>query len=136
MNDCIFCKVISGDTPSYKIYEDEKTFAFLDTMPTNKGHVLVIPKEHYKNIFDTPEDIMCALIKTSKKMASIVKQAVGADGINVYMNNETGAGQIVFHTHIHIIPRFEKDGLKLWGGTPYKEGEKEEIMKKILNGLN
>ena len=136
MNDCIFCKVISGDIPSSKIYEDEETFAFLDIRPTNKGHILVVPKEHYNNIFDAPDDVMCALIKTSKKMALVVKQALNARGVNVYMNNESGAGQVVFHTHIHIIPRFERDGLKLWSGSPYKEGEAEEIMKKILNDLN
>ena len=135
MNDCIFCKIISGSIPSSKIYEDDTTFVFLDIRPTNRGHALVIPKEHYKNIFDTPEETMCALIKTSKKIASGVKSAVGADGINVYMNNDPAAGQVVFHTHIHIIPRFEKDGLKLWRGAPYKEGEEEKILKLIKEKL-
>lgn len=136
MNDCLFCNIVAGSEPSFKIYEDKETFVFLDIRPTNKGHMLVVSKKHFHNIFDTPESVMCALIKTSKKMALTVKQALNVGGVNVYMNNEFDAGQVVFHTHIHIIPRFEKDGLKLWSGTPYKEGEAEKIMKKILSGLN
>lgn len=135
MNDCIFCKVISQEVSSSKIYEDKMTFAFLDIKPTNKGHILVVPKKHYNNIFDTPDDVMCALIKTSKKMASVVNQTLDVKGVNVYMNNDPGAGQVVFHTHIHIIPRFEKDGLKFWSGTPYEKGEEEKIMKKIKEKL-
>ena len=131
MDECLFCKIIAGEIPSQKIYEDEKTFAFLDINPVNPGHTLVVPKEHSENIYDTSEDNWTAVMKTTKMLAPIIKKAVGADGINLEMNNEKAAGQIIFHTHVHIVPRIDDDGFRHWPGTPYKDGEEEKIANSI-----
>ncbi|OGI64357.1 hypothetical protein A2914_01835 [Candidatus Nomurabacteria bacterium RIFCSPLOWO2_01_FULL_41_21] len=134
-NDCIFCKIVKGDIPSNKIYEDEETFAFLDIAPVNLGHTLVISKEHFPNIYETPEEVMAHMMKTAKKV-SIALKALDAEGVNVTMNNNFAAGQVVFHSHIHVIPRFTNDGFELWHGKRgYKDGEKEEIAQKIIAKL-
>ena len=133
MNDCLFCKIIEGTVPSSKIYEDEYTYAFLDTTPVNKGHVLVVPKEHSTNIYDASEEALCAMLKTVKKLVSVVKKAVDADGINIHMNNESAAGQVISHAHFHVIPRFLNDGRRLWKGEPYIEDEMETVAKKITD---
>jgi histidine triad (HIT) family protein len=134
MND-LFLKIINGEIPAVKVYEDEYTMAFLDIKPVNPGHTLVIPKEHSKNFLETPDDTIQRLFPVAKKVANAVKKAVDADGINIHINNEPAAGQVVFHTHIHIIPRFEGDGLRLWGGNEYKKGEDEKIGTLIRENL-
>ena len=132
MKDCLFCKIIAGEIPSYKIYEDENTFAFLDINPTNIGHTLVVPKKHSKNIFDIEKNDLNNVYQTSKKIATAIKKSLGADGINIISNNELAAGQLVFHTHIHIIPRFDNDGFKHWKGKRgYKNGEADDTVNKI-----
>jgi histidine triad (HIT) family protein len=123
----IFEKIIDKEIPSYTVYEDENTYAFLDINPNNPGHTLVIPKKPYVNIFDIPEDILKDVIVTVKKLSPVVKEVVKADGIKLIMNNGEAAGQVVFHAHIHIIPRFDNDN---WP-SKYKEGEAEEIAKQI-----
>jgi histidine triad (HIT) family protein len=131
-SDCVFCKIVEGTIPSDKIYEDEHTVAFLDISPVNIGHTLVIPKDHYPNIYETPEDIMGNMMKTAKKI-SIALRALDADGVNVTMNNNFAAGQVVFHSHIHVIPRFSNDGFELWHGKRgYNDGEKSEVAQKII----
>lgn len=131
MNECLFCKIIAGDIPADRMYENEHVFAFLDILPTTKGHTLVVPKKHYQNIHDTPERVMCNIIATAKLLSSVIEKVMGAQGINIHMNNGSVSGQVVFHTHMHIIPRYDNDGLKLWRGEPYKEGEEKEILKQI-----
>jgi histidine triad (HIT) family protein len=128
---CIFCKIIKKEIPCPIVYEDEKVLAFLDSNPVNKGHTLVIPKIHYKNIYDTPDEILGYLMISAKKIAIKLKESIGAEGVNIHMNNEAVSGQVVFHTHLHIIPRFTNDGFTHWKGSPYKEGEAEEILQKI-----
>lgn len=123
MNDCLFCKIAARATPSEKIYEDEDTFAFLDIHPINRGHTLVIPKVHYANIYEAPDEIFVKVMRTVRFLAPKVKQAVGADGINIGINNDKAAGQLVFHLHAHIIPRFDDDGHAHWHGNPYQDGE-------------
>lgn len=136
MNDCIFCKIINREIPATIIYEDEDVISFLDIAPVNIGHSLVIPKKHYVNIFETPEKELVAMTKIIKRLAHAIKNALNADGINVTMNNDKAAGQVVFHTHIHIIPRINGDGFGLWHGKRnYNEGEKEEVLKKITSML-
>ncbi len=130
-NDCIFCKIINKEIPAPIVYEDDKILAFLDINPVNKGHTLVIPKEHYKNIYKTPDEILGYIMSVAKKIAIKLKESVEAEGINIHMNNDEVAGQSVFHTHIHIIPRMSTDGYKHWKGTPYKEGEIEKILEKL-----
>ncbi len=136
MDDCIFCKIIKGEIPCSKVYEDDNVLAFLDIAPNNKGHSLVLPKKHYRNILDTPDDILQELIKAIKKVSNAVKEGVDAEGVNVIINNEPAAGQIVFHLHAHIIPRFENDGFKHWPGGKYEEGEMDETREKIKKYIN
>ena len=122
-NNCLFCKIVSGEIPSAKIYEDEFTLAFLDIHPINRGHTLVIPKVHHENIYTVPAEDFARLMESVRMLAPKIKQAVDAHGINIAINNDEVAGQQVFHIHAHIIPRFEGDGHGAWHGNPYQEGE-------------
>ena len=131
MEECIFCKIANGEIPCNKVYENNKLLAFLDIAPVNKGHTLVIPKEHYKDLLAMPNDVLAELAKVSKKVAKAVMRATGAEGFNVGVNNGKVAGQVVMHFHLHIMPRFENDGLKLWEGRKYEGKEEEEIAEKI-----
>lgn len=136
MENCIFCKIIAGEIPVEKVYEDEKIFAFLDTHPVNIGHTLVMPKEHYLSIYDTPDELLADLAPVLKKLSIAVKSAVGADGINIEMNNGPAAGQIVFHTHVHVIPRFLEDGFQHWrGARGYRDDEMKDVRAKIQGAL-
>ena len=135
MSDCIFCKIIKEELPATKLYEDDKALAFLDIYPVNIGHALVIPKEHFENILETPEDVIAHMMKVVKKVSHGI-EGLKCDGINITMNNKKAAGQVVFHSHIHVIPRYDGDGFGLWHGKRgYVEGEKEEVAKKIIEGL-
>jgi len=131
MNDCIFCGIVAGKIPAQVVYENANSIAFLDIKPNNPGHTLVIPKEHTENIYTMQEKTACEIIKSVKHLAPIIKKAVEADGINIAMNNERAAGQVIFHAHVHIIPRFNEDGLKHWRTIGYKSGEAETIAEKI-----
>ncbi len=135
-SNCLFCKIIKGEIPSIKVYENDDVFSFLDIHPVNPGHTLVIPKNHFANIHDTPEEKFGTLMIGAKKIATAVKEGLRADGINIGMNNEPAAGQLVFHAHIHVIPRFASDGFQHWKGRKnYKDGEAEETAQKIQNIL-
>ena len=132
MNECIFCRIVQGGMLSYKVHEDKNTLAFLDIFPINHGHVLVIPKSHFADIFDIPEKDMQNVMVTAKKLAPAVMKATKADGINIGMNNKPASGQVVMHAHLHIIPRYKNDGLKTWPQKPYgSEEEKEKIAAEI-----
>ena len=136
MNECVFCKINRGDVSSNKVYEDDNFFAFLDINPVNLGHVLVVPKNHYENIYSAPDEILCSLGPIVKKIAIAAKNGVNADGINIIMNNNGAAGQIVPHAHFHIIPRFADDGLRHWPGKPYSNKEEAaKIAEKIKKEL-
>jgi len=136
MEDCIFCKIVKKEIPASVVYEDADTLAFLDIAPVNVGHSLVIPKKHYVNIYETPEETLIEMMKAVKKLSHAIKNGLSADGINVTMNNDPAAGQVVFHSHIHIIPRVANDGFGLWHGKkPYQEGEKEVVLKKITSAI-
>ena len=128
----IFEKIISGEFHHYKVYEDDDTYAFLDAFPSVYGHTLVVPKKPYKNIYEIPDNLDDKLFKTVKKMAKTIKKALDADGINIVMNNESAAGQIVFHAHIHILPRFENDNGYQGERLTYPEGKAKEIADKII----
>lgn len=136
MNDCVFCKIIKSEIPVDKIYEDENFLAFLDINPNNPGHTLLIPKVHYKDIYELPDKVLSQIGPLIKKLAVSVKQGVRSDGINIIMNNESAAGQIVPHAHFHIIPRFTNDGLRHWPGKPYANKEvATKIAAKIKSGI-
>ncbi|MFA5318200.1 MAG: HIT family protein [Patescibacteria group bacterium] len=135
--DCIFCKIIKGELPSYKIYEDDKVLVFLDINPINKGHALVVPKEHYESILETPDDLVQHIAVAVKKISKAVMGATGAHACNIGINNGAESGQIVFHTHWHIMPRFKGDGYELWKGkdSAYMAGEAEDTAERIKNAL-
>lgn len=131
MLDCIFCKIIAGEIPSYKVYEDEFTLAFLDINPVNPGHTLVLPKKHVANIEEASEETLCQAIKTVKKVGLSLKKNLSTPGYNVLVNNDPAAGQIVPHLHFHVTPRLEDDGLELWPQKKYKENQAEEVLNRI-----
>jgi len=135
--DCIFCKIIAGDIQtSSKVYEDESVFTFLSNGPVSPGHALIVPKKHFENVYDADNDTLAALGKAFKKVATAVKKAVQADGINIITNNDRAAGQVVFHLHFHVIPRFFGDGFKHWEHTKdYAKGEIELYAEKIRKAL-
>ena len=133
--DCVFCKIVAGELPSYKVYEDEKVLAFLDINPVNPGHTLLIPKEHYETTLDTPDELLQAMAAAMKKIAPAVMRAVKADAWNLGVNNGAAAGQIVMHTHWHIIPRFARDEHRLWRGEPYVEGEAARVARHITDNI-
>ena len=112
----VFAKILRGEMPAHKIYEDEDTFAFMDIMPRGPGHCLVIPKRPARNILDIEPDSLAAVARTTQKIAKAAVKAFNADGATVQQFNESAGGQIVFHLHIHIIPRFEGVALNPPGG--------------------
>lgn len=136
MEDCLFCKIIKGEIPCQKVYEDDTFFAFLDIHPINLGHTLLLPKNHHRNLFDLPTNILEKIGPLIKKIALAVREASCADGINIGWNNETAAGQVIFHSHIHIIPRFNNDGFVQWKGQECSENALIEMKIKLSNKLN
>ncbi|MEK6946674.1 MAG: HIT family protein [Nanoarchaeota archaeon] len=136
MEDCIFCKIIEGKIPSAKIYEDDRVICFLDIMPANKGHCLVIPKNHSKDLSDMKDEDAEAAIKVAKRVSKALSLSLGCQGFNLVMSNGLEAGQVVFHSHLHIVPRFKDDGLKIkWSHTKYKDGEMKEYAEKVKKFL-
>ena len=129
--DCIFCKIVNGDIPSFKVYEDEHTLVFMDIAKDVDGHMVAIPKKHIKNILDCDLDTLNHLMATVKKVSNYCVDECGYDGVNLLNASDESAGQSVPHFHIHIIPRKKKDGVDAW---PVFEGashEIEEIYEKI-----
>ena len=130
---CIFCKIINQEIPSYKVYEDDKVFAFLDIKPVHPGHTLVIPKTHYQNLEEISEEDLTHLIIAVKKVAQLLKDKLSISGYNIHENNDPVAGQIVSHLHFHIIPRVTGDNLHHWPAQEYQAGEAESILEKLQN---
>jgi len=133
--ECIFCKIAGKEISSLIVYEDEFVLAFLDIKPVNLGHTLVIPKNHYENLYDCPDKTLEVLAKKIRDIAIAVKKGTGADGINIEMNNERSAGQIIDHAHFHIIPRMAGDGLRHWQGKEFSEKVLGEAAQKIKNSF-
>jgi len=119
--DCIFCKIVKGEIPCAKIYENEHVLAFLDIAPTIPGHALIIPKAHYATLFELPDALGGPLLAAEKRVGAAIMAATKAAGLNVQMNNHEAAGQVVFHAHLHLIPRHVGDGLALWPGQSYPD---------------
>ena len=113
-DSCIFCRIVRGELPSTRVYEDDRILAFLDINPVAKGHLLVIPKAHYATLLDVPEELSACFAPVLAKLGKAVMAATNATGFNCLQNNFAASGQIVFHSHWHIIPRFEGDGLRHW----------------------
>lgn len=133
MDSCIFCKIANGEIPSNTIYEDDKFRVILDNGPATKGHALVLPKEHYANLFEMPEDLLADAAVVAKKVATNVKNKLSCDGLNLVQNNGETAGQTVMHFHLHIIPRYENDGQHiLWNPTSPSAEELVEVKNTIV----
>lgn len=128
----IFAKILRGELPCYKIYEDEHTFVFLDIMPRAPGHTLVLPKAPARNVLDVPADDLAHVIKVAQKVAQAGIKAFGADGVTIQQFNESAGGQVVFHLHVHVIPRKEGVALK----PPASEKEKPEILAEQAKALS
>ncbi len=128
---CIFCKIINQEIPAYRVYEDEQVLAFLDIKPVNPGHTLVIPKKHYQNLEEIPEEELKYLITVVKKVAYLLKTKLGLAAYNLSVNNGRAAGQEVEHLHFHLIPRDAHDQHRSWLRTTYAPGAAEEIIKKL-----
>ena len=137
MNDnCIFCKIANGIIPSATVYEDDDFRAILDIAPAHKGHVIILPKTHAANLFEIDDATAAKLLPVAKKVAAAVKKVTGCDGINILQNNGEAAGQTVFHLHVHVVPRFEGDGiLPVWPQGSYADGEAAELASKINAAL-
>lgn len=134
--DDLFLKIISGEIPAAKIYEDEHTFSFLDINPSNKGHALVVPKTRYRNILDMDGETFAALARTAHKVAQALQKTLDPDGINIVMNNEPAAGQVIFHAHMHVIPRFTNDNVfQKAKHVKYGDGEIDTYAEKIRTAL-
>ena len=119
MADCIFCKIANGEIPSSTLYEDELFRVILDLGPATRGHALILPKAHYKDLTELPDELAAKAMILAKKMVSGMKEALPCDGYNVVQNNGETAGQTVFHFHMHLIPRYLHDG----AGVTWKPGE-------------
>jgi histidine triad (HIT) family protein len=129
--NCIFCKIVAGEIPANKIYEDDYTLAFLSIGPKELGHTLVIPKDHFENILGTPDETLCRVMITAKKIALGIKNGLEPDGVNVAM-----IGKDIPHIHVHVIPRYDdKDDLS-WPEIAYLPGEVEEVTMKIKFALD
>ena len=125
--NCIFCKIVGGEVPSFKLYEDASTFAFMDINPANEGHCLAIAKSHFENLYAAPAGEAGEVAETARKVAKAVNEVVKPDGLNLIQANGPGAAQSVMHFHIHILPRRLGDELKInWG---LKPGNREAIAK-------
>ena len=124
MDNCIFCRIISGELPSRILYEDEETMAFMDVAGDVDGHVLVVPRKHVKNILDCDEKTLFAVMRTVKKLSDHFTDDCGYDGVNLLNASDESAGQSVPHFHVHIIPRKRNDGINTW---PHLDGAKRDI---------
>ena len=122
--DCLFCKIAAGDIPATRVYEDERTIAFMDINPGTRGHLLVIPREHATDLRDIPAEDLHAVVDTGQRLARTMEEKLGADGVNLLNSTGSAAWQTVFHFHLHVIPRYEDDPLRL-PGSPQQTGEDE-----------
>lgn len=132
MNDCIFCKIANGEIPAATIYEDDDFRVILDLGPASKGHALILPKTHAANIYELPDELAAKAMILAKKMAAKMTDKLECDGFNIVQNNGEVAGQTVFHFHMHLIPRYAGDGVKLgWVPGTLMDEVKEEVLKKL-----
>jgi histidine triad (HIT) family protein len=110
-SDCVFCRVVAGELPSHRVYDDERTVAFMDINPTTRGHVLVVPRTHSTDLLDIEADDLAACMRTAQKIAGWQRTRGTADGVNVLQSTGRAASQVIFHFHVHVIPRYTGDGL-------------------------
>ncbi len=137
MNDCIFCKIAAGEIPSATVYEDGDFRAILDIAPAHKGHTIILPKKHAANLLELDDGTAAKLLPVAKKIAKALKEELGCDGINLLQNNGAAAGQSVFHLHVHVVPRYDGDGiLPVWPQGSYEDGEAALLAEKLREKVN
>ncbi|MBP6976081.1 HIT family protein [Candidatus Dojkabacteria bacterium] len=134
MDDCIFCKIVKGDIPCYKIYEDKKVIAFLDIKPLSKGHTLLLPKQHFENILDIPEDLYQYMSKIVKKVSQVIQDKYSPEGILINQNNGKRAGQEVPHIHVHIKPIYVDT--TVFDEADHRKEFSQEQMNKVQEELS
>ncbi|MFP4167272.1 MAG: HIT family protein [Desulfonatronovibrionaceae bacterium] len=132
MHDCIFCRVVQGEIPSKTVLETETVLGFLDISPVQPGHTVLIPKKHYPTLLDVPADLGKSLLAAQKEIAAAMMSGLFADGVNLGMNVHEAAGQLVFHAHFHLIPRYRGDNLSLWKQGVY---ESDQAMEEAAAGI-
>lgn len=135
--NCIFCKIAAGEIPSRTIYEDDSFRVIMDISPAAKGHAIILPKNHAADIFELPEEDASKILIVAKKVASAMKKALKCDGVNILQNNGEVAGQTVFHLHVHVIPRYQDDQVKIkWSPiTTFTEEEMDALHKEIVSAI-
>ncbi len=132
--ECLFCKIVKGEVPSFKVYEDSKTLAFFDINPRNPGHTLVIPKSHHEVLLTVGEEEGSALFSAVKKVSIALKNSLKADGLSILQNNGEAAGQVVGHVHFHVIPRFNSERpVALEALLPVKKPASQEAMQQLVS---
>ena len=133
MENCVFCNLANGIWDSATLYEDDDFRVILDLGPASRGHALILPKAHYANIYEIPEELAAKAIVLAKKMAGIMTEALNCDGFNIVQNNGEAAGQTVFHFHMHLIPRYKDDKAGFgWNTGELDETTKQEVLTKVL----
>jgi histidine triad (HIT) family protein len=135
MRDCIFCRITAGELPAVRVLETPEVLAFLDIAPVNYGHTLVIPKAHYQNLLELPDAVWTAMGQVCRRVAQALQATLFAQGFNIGMNNFEAAGQVVFHAHLHVIPRYHTDGLQLFPQENYKPGDMEKTGEQLRRAL-
>jgi len=131
MDNCIFCEIIKGEIPSYKVAETAEAYAFLDIGPLSPGHTLVLPKKHIANVFEADPKDLYPVLELVQKLAAKMKESLPCDGVNILINNGEAAGQSVMHCHWHIIPRYEGDGFKFPKSGELSPEKAAEILEKL-----
>lgn len=131
-DNCIFCKIAEGEIPSATLFEDEDFRVILDLGPASKGHALILPKEHYANLYELSDELAAKAMVLAKKMITRMQKVLNCDGYNIVQNNGEPAGQTVFHFHMHLIPRYEGDGVGLgWHMGELTDADRNEILSKL-----
>ena len=133
--DCIFCKIIKGNLPALKVYQDNAVVAFLDIAPISPGHLLVVPRQHAADLLAIDDLALAYVMRVAKQLGRAMIKGLGADGFNVGINNGAVAGQVIEHFHCHVIPRFKNDGLKDWPAREYEPGQSEQLAAKLKAAL-
>ncbi|MBE5951628.1 MAG: HIT family protein [Lachnospiraceae bacterium] len=137
MENCIFCKIINGTIPATVIYEDENAKVILDIAPAAKGHAILVLKEHVENVFELESELAGKVFAVVPKVAAAIKETLGCDGLNILQNNGVAAGQTVFHFHIHFIPRWGNDTVRIkWETRDYADGEAAALAESISKKIN
>ena len=133
---CIFCRIVAGTARSHPVCDDAHTLAFMDIAPLASGHVLVIPKPHWENLFETPAPALAAVMDTARRVAHAIRATIAPPGLGVYQVNGRAAGQTVFHYHVHLIPRYEGISLEIHGRRRAERDELDRVAERLRSGLD